>query len=355
VPASPEVLLSLYDAAIIGADPGTATSRAITSLNLPSDRRILLFAIGKAASPMASAAVGALLQSLHQVAGGVIVTTDGDRSPYPTVSLVNGDHPIPGSASFLAAKKIGELSAGRRASDIAIVLVSGGASSLIAAPLRGHTEADLAALYRVLLASGLDITAMNAVRKRFARWAGGRLALALAPAATHCLAISDVPGDDLSVIGSGPCSPDATTAAAVSAIIESAGLTRQLSPAHRDYLDGVARGVTPETPKRQHPAFAHVSSRVVVTNRMALEHVAAAAAARGMTVEIIERPLGGAAAAAGEARASNCAVIRRACFCAIRLSGLRSSEAWYEARARSRSPSSLRALPRRLWVSSSAP
>lgn len=301
VPATQDFLLSLYDAAILGADPGAATSRTIASLNLSPDRRILLFAIGKAASPMAAAAVAALLKSLHQVVGGVMVTPDGDRSPYPTVTGLSGDHPIPGNASFHAAKKIGELSAGRRAADVAIVLVSGGASSLIAAPLHGHTEADLASLYRVLLASGLDITAMNAVRKRFARWAGGRLALALAPAATHCLAISDVPGDEMSVIGSGPCSPDATTAAEVSAIIESAGLTGQLSPAHRDYLDGVTRGVTPETPKRQHPAFAHVSSHVIATNRAALENVAAAAAARGMNVEIIESPLEGAAAAAGEA------------------------------------------------------
>lgn len=301
MPASPDVLLSLYEAAIAGADPGAVTARAIGALNIPSDRRILLFAVGKAAAPMAAAAVAALLKSLHQVAGGVVVTPDGDRSPYPTVMALTGDHPIPGSASFVAAHKIGELSAGRRATDVAIVLVSGGASSLIAAPLRGQTEGDLTALYQMLLASGLDITAMNTVRKRFTRWGGGRLALALAPAATHCLAISDVPGDELSIIGSGPCTPDATTAAEVSAIIESAGLTRQLSSAHRDYLTGVTRGVTPETPKRQHPAFAHVSARVIATNRTALESIAVSAAARGMSVEVIEHPLGGAAAAAGEA------------------------------------------------------
>jgi glycerate 2-kinase len=300
VPASPEVLLSLYDAAIVGADPGAATSRAIGLLNIPSDRRILLFAVGKAASPMATAAVAELLKSLHQVVGGVIVTPDGDRSPYPTVTAIHGDHPIPGRASFIAADKIGELSAGRRAADVAVVLISGGASSLIAAPLRGQAKGDLTALYQMLLASGLDITAMNAVRKRFSRWGGGRLALALAPAATHCLAISDVPDDELSVIGSGPCTPDATTAADVSAIIESAGLTHQLSSAHRGYLTGVTRGVAPETPKQQHPAFAHVTSRVIATNRTALDSVAAAAAARGMIVEIIDSPLRGAAAGAGE-------------------------------------------------------
>jgi glycerate 2-kinase len=300
VPSSTETLLSLYDAAIGGADPGEATARAIGSLRIVQGRRILLVAVGKAAATMANAAVEALLKSLHQVAGGVIVTPDGDRSPYPTVITCRGDHPVPGRASFAAAQKIGELSAGKRASDVAIVLVSGGASSLIAAPLRGQTEAELSALYELLLASGLDITSMNAVRKRFSRWGGGRLALALAPAATFCLAVSDVPGDEIEAIGSGPCTPDTTTASQVSAIIEAAGLSRQLAPSHREYLTAVARGVSPETPRPQHPAFAHVTSRVIATNRTALDGAAAAASARGMSVEVVENPLGGAAAIAGE-------------------------------------------------------
>src|SRR4029077_10240746 len=105
------------------------------------------------------------------------------------------------------AARVADLTAGRRSTDVAIVLISGGASSLIAAPLRGQTEAALSALFERLLGSGLDIAAMNTVRKRFSRWGGGRLALALAPAATHCLAVSDVPGDDLAVIGSRPPRP----------------------------------------------------------------------------------------------------------------------------------------------------
>ena len=298
--SSSDVLLALYDAAIAEADPGEATSRAINSLKIAQDRRILLFAVGKAASKMAGSAVESLLKSLRQVAGGIIVTPEGDRSPYPTIISSRGDHPVPGRLSFDAANKISELSAGRRATDVAIVLVSGGASSLIAAPLRGQAENDLTALYEMLLASGLDIVAMNAVRKRFSRWGGGRFALALAPAATFCLAVSDVPGDHLSAIGSGPCAPDAMTAAQVSGIIEIAGLTKHLAPAHREYLTSVMRGTSPETPKSQHPAFAHVTSRVIATNRTALDGAAASASARGMSVEVIESPLGGPAAAAGE-------------------------------------------------------
>ena len=146
---------------------------------------------------MAAAAVGSLLRSLHSIVGGVVVSADGGRRPIPRSLAMHGDHPIPGRNSFAAAAKIGEATLGRRGIDVAIVLMSGGASSLIGAPLRGMNEADLTLLYELLLGSGLDIAAMNAVRKRFSRWGAGRLALALAPAATHCLAISDVAGDDL--------------------------------------------------------------------------------------------------------------------------------------------------------------
>ena len=94
-----------------------------------------------------------------------MVTPDGERSPYPTILSVKGDHPIPGSASFAAAEKIAEAARGRRATDVVLVLVSGGASSLVAAPLQGQQPGDLIKLYQTLLACGLDIAAMNTVPK----------------------------------------------------------------------------------------------------------------------------------------------------------------------------------------------
>ena len=294
-------LLSLYEAAIQGADPAEATARAIDELRIPRERGVLIFAIGKAAAPMAGAAVDVLLKSLHSIVGGVMVTPDGERAPYPTVVSVKGDHPIPGPASFAAAEKMAEAAKGRRATDVAVVLVSGGASSLVAAPLQGQQSGDLVNLYQLLLTCGLDIAAMNTVRKRFSRWGGGRLAQALAPAAVHCLAVSDVPGDDLGVIGSGPCAPDPSTANDVLAILEKEKLTGRVAPVYLEYLRSVTRGVTGETPKARHPAFAHVTSRVVSSNRSALEHAATTAAAQGMRVEIVEDQLVGSASAAGEA------------------------------------------------------
>ena len=294
-------LLSLYDAAIEGANPASATAEAVTALQIPRERRVLIFAFGKAAASMAGAAVNTLLKSLHHIAGGVMVTPEGDRSPFPTIVSVKGDHPVPGANSFAAAEKIAEVAAGRTATDVVVVLVSGGASSLIAAPLRGQQSKDLIDLYQMLLAAGLDIQAMNTVRKRFSRWGGGRLAQSLAPAAVHCLAVSDVPGDDLSVIGSGPCAPDSSTASDVLSILERNNLAPRVARIYHDYLKSVTRGVTGETPKKQHPAFAHVTSRVVVSNRSALERSALTATEQGMRVEVVEDLLDGSAAAAGEA------------------------------------------------------
>jgi hydroxypyruvate reductase len=213
---------------------------------------------------------------------------------------VRGDHPIPGRHSFAAAAKIADVTPGRRGNDAVIVLISGGTSSLIGAPLRGMNEADLVSLYELLLGSGLDITAMNAVRKRFSRWGGGRLALALAPAVTHCLAISDVAGDDLAVIGSGPCVPDATTVKDIVGILQRANLYNRIPQTHRDYLAAVGRGAIPETPTRSHPAFAHVTARVIGNTRLAVDGAASAARAKGFTVNIMEPRLAGEAARAGE-------------------------------------------------------
>jgi hydroxypyruvate reductase len=239
--------------------PARRRRRAIDALELGRARRVWLFAIGKAARPMAAAAVRSLQRGMHSIIGGVVVSPDDGTAPYPTLVSLRGDHPTPGRLSFEAAVKIGEVAAGRRSTDIAIVLLSGGASALIGAPVRGIAESDFVLLHELLLGSGLDIAAMNSVRKRFSRWSAGRLALALAPAAIYCLAISDVADDDLSVIGSGPCVPDTTTAKDVRERLERAGLFDRVPQAMRDYLGGMAKGTTPETPTKSHPAFAHIT------------------------------------------------------------------------------------------------
>ncbi len=294
-----ELLTDLYGAAIAGANVESLTADAVAALPLERRHRVWVFSFGKAAHGMAAAAVSTLQRSLAEIAGGIVVApTEGD-GPCGTVDAVAGDHPVPGRRSFAASAAIGQVVAKKRRSDLGIVLVSGGASSLMGAPLRGMSESDLSQLYELLLNSGLPIQEMNAVRKRFSHWAAGRMALALAPAPTVCLAVSDVPGDDLSAIGSGPCVPDPTRVQEVIDSLKRAQLFTKLSSSFQQQLLDTARGVIPETPKAGHPAFAHVSARVIANNSVALTAAAAAARRQGLKTTLVEQPLVGDASAAG--------------------------------------------------------
>ena len=275
------------------------TAAALRDFPARAGQRIWLYALGKAAHPMAAAAASAVQRSLLTIAGGVIVSPEMAPSPYATVSSLQGNHPLPGRLSFTAAERIGELAVGMRSDDVAIVLLSGGVSSLIAAPLRGMAESDLGQLFELLLGAGLDIRSMNAVRKRFTRWGAGRLALALAPARTYAFVISDVIGDDPADIGSGPCTPDPSTVKDVVEVLQRSSLLTRLSPPMRDYLTGVSRGVIPETPTQTHPAFAHVTTRVIGSNRLALDAASAYARSLALDVECVSAPLRGEAAACG--------------------------------------------------------
>jgi glycerate 2-kinase len=292
-------LTRLYRAAVAGADVESLTSNAVSAIHLERRHRVWIFAIGKAAHRMAAAAVSTVQRALADVAGGIIIAPDAGPSPNGTIAALVGDHPIPGPRSFAAASRMQDIISRKRGTDVGIVLLSGGASSLMAAPLRGMDGGELTALYELLLGSGLDIARMNAIRKRFSYWAAGRLALGLAPAQSHCFALSDVPGDDLGVIGSGPCVPDPTRASDVVAILEAARLHQKISPAFRRFLADSSRGVIPETPKATHPAFAHMNARVIGNNAAALAAAADAARELGLSAEVME-PLSGDARAAGE-------------------------------------------------------
>ena len=275
------------------------TAAALRDFPAKPGQRIWLYALGKAAHPMAATAAATLQRSLLTIAGGVIVSPEVTPSPYATVSSLQGNHPLPGRASFTAAERIGELAVGMRSDDVSIVLLSGGASSLVAAPLRGMAESDLGQLFELLLGAGLDIRSMNTVRKRFTRWGAGRLALALAPARTYAFVMSDVIGDDPADIGSGPCTPDPSTVKTVVDLLQGSSIHTRISPAMREYLADVSRGVIPETPKHTHPAFAHVTMRVIGSNRLARDAAGAHARSLAIDVECVSTPLQGDAASCG--------------------------------------------------------
>jgi hydroxypyruvate reductase len=248
---------------------------------------------------MAAAAVAHLATRNAQPAGGLVVAPAVGPSPHPAVPLVPGDHPEPGAGSRAAAEALARAAAAVRPDHEVWVLLSGGTTSLIGAPVDGVTPADLTTLYSLLLGSGLDITAMNRIRKRFSRWGGGRLARALAPARVRCYVVSDVIGDDLASIGSGPLVADPATAPDVRRLLESAGLWARMPASTRALVAAAERGEISETPKPGDQAFARVTLELIASNRLALEAAARRAAELGLAPRISEEPLAGEAATAG--------------------------------------------------------
>jgi glycerate 2-kinase len=296
-PQARALLEELYAAAVGAAAPGPALERALAAVVPVGPVRI--FALGKASLPMARTAVAALAARTRDPAGGLVVPPGDAPAPHPNVPVVPGDHPEPGERSRAAAEALARAASETRPGDDAWVLLSGGATSLLGAPVDGVPATDLTRLYALLLGSGLDISAMNRIRKRFSRWGGGRLAAALPAARIRVFVVSDVIGDDLPSIGSGPCAPDPATAAEVRQALEAAALAPRIAPALLALLREVEAGRAAETPKPDHPAFARVETHLIVSNRLALEAAAARAAQRGCTVRVVETPLAGEASATG--------------------------------------------------------
>jgi hydroxypyruvate reductase len=198
-----------------------------------------------------------------------------------------------------------------RPDDEAWVLLSGGATSLLGAPVEGVTPEELTALYSLLLGSGLDITAMNRIRKRFSRWGAGRLAAALAPASVRVFVVSDVIGDDLASIASGPCVPDPSTAGEIRTALQEAGLWNRIPASLRERVSATAEGRVPETPKPGDPAFAQVETRLIASNRLALEAAATRATKLGLAPRLMQPVLSGEAAVTGRNIANTVVSYRR--------------------------------------------
>jgi glycerate 2-kinase len=311
LPPSRILLADLYAAATAAAAPGPALSARLDRLDLDPSKRVWILALGKASMPMAQAATDSLRARGRAPAGGLVVPPAESASPHPLLHTVPGDHPEPGPRSFAAADALAAVAAKVGPADEVWVLLSGGTTSLIGAPEPGLSADDLTRLYSLLLGSGLDITAMNRIRKRFSRWGGGKLARALAPARVRVYIVSDVIGDDLASIGSGPCVPDPTSATEVRDLLQRVHLWPLLPESARGLVRSAEAGTTAETPKPGDQAFAHVTLELIVSNRLALEAAARRAAELGLTPEVVETPIAGEASAAGASVAAkllyNCA------------------------------------------------
>lgn len=313
------LLTELYWAGVRAVSPGPALRAALARIQGHTrGRRVWIIAIGKAAEPMASAAVEVLHAWGMQPAGGIIVAPSEIESPHPPLEGMVGDHPVPGARSRAAARRIGEITSRVAPEDEVWVLLSGGTTSLTAAPAEGVlTAEELTALYELLLGSGLDIADMNLIRKRFSRWGAGRLARALAPARVRSFIISDVIGDDLAAIGSGPCTPDPSTASQLRTLLDHAHLWHRVPSAVRDHLEAAERDSLLETPNAHDETFAHVEQRVIASNRVALEAIAARAAELGLSSRIMDAALSGEAATIGTQIAATLATYGDQCAAAL--------------------------------------
>ena len=300
-----ELLTELYTVATAAVNPVPAVTARLERLDRTPGRRRWVLALGKAAAPMARAAVETLARWDLEPAGGLVVAPVNGPSPHPKIHVLAGDHPEPGPGSLAAALALGAAADRITGEDEVWVLLSGGATSLLAAPVEGVPPADLAALYGLLLGSGLDISAMNRIRKRVSRWGGGRLARALSPARVHVLVVSDVIGDDLASIGSGPCVPDPATAGEVRRMLEGAGLWDRVPGSIRHVVMASESGKMEETPKPGDEAFARVTLELIASNRLALEAAAKRAAELGLAPEVAETPLAGEASTTGASVAAS--------------------------------------------------
>ena len=269
--------------------------------DLTAFHRIVVVGAGKASARMAQA-VESLLGT--RISAGVVVVKYDHGAPLSRLRLSEAGHPVPDTAGEAGARAIEDALTDLDARDLVIACWSGGASALLPAPRAGLTLADKQAVTRLLLASGADIATINTVRKHLSRMKGGQLARRAVPATVVCLGISDVVGDDLATIGSGPFVADPGTFADVQALVRRLGIA-ELLPSAVSAL--IARGVAGDeldTPKPGDACFARVHHHLVASNQLALDAAAAAARAAGYEPVVWQQPLTGEARAAAATFAS---------------------------------------------------
>ena len=292
------LLRHLYDVAVQRALPLHNTA---AHLPAPPKGRTLVLGAGKAGGAMAQA-VEALWPADAPLTG-LVVTRYHHIPPRPEglplrIEVVEAAHPVPDAAGLEAAQRILTLTQGLTADDLVLCLISGGGSSLLTMPCEGLTLEDKQRINRQLLESGAHIGEMNTVRKHLSRIKGGRLAAACAPARVVTLTISDVPGDDMSVIASGPTVADASTCADALEILRRYGI--EVPPVVRAQLDSGAL----ETPKPGDPRLAGIDTQLIATPQQSLDAAAEAARALGLRAYVLSDEIEGESREVGKVHAA---------------------------------------------------
>lgn len=293
----------IFDAALAAARVEPLVLHALGGISPPRGR-LLVVGAGKAAGAMARVVEEAWGD---RIAAGLVAVKDGHLSPTRRIRLAEAGHPVPDERGATAARDILALVRDAGPDDLVVVLISGGASALTPAPPPPITLGDKQAITRLLLAAGADINQLNAVRKHCSLFKGGQLARAASPARVVALLLSDVIGDPLDVIGSGPTAPDVSTFGEALAVLERFELGERAPRSVRDRLMQGARGAIPETPKPDDPLFERVENVVIGNNQIVVDAAAYRAGALGFTPRVLTRSLH------GEAREAARDLVRLAC------------------------------------------
>ena len=297
--ANPRALLRhLYDVAVQRALPLHNTAAHLPS---PPKGRTLVLGAGKAGGAMAQA-VEALWPAGAPLSG-LVVTRYHHTPPRPAglaerIEVVEAAHPVPDAAGLAAAQRILQLTEGLTKDDLVLCLISGGGSSLLTMPCDGLTLEDKQRINRQLLHSGAHIGEMNTVRKHLSAIKGGRLAAACAPARVVTLTISDVPGDDVSVIASGPTVADASTCAEALDILRRYGI--EVPETVRQQLEAG----TLETPKPGDPRLTRCETHLIATPQQSLDAAAEAARALGLRAYVLSDEIEGESREVGKVHAA---------------------------------------------------
>lgn len=295
--------LEIFQAALQAVDPALAIRHYVrldgnlllaggVSFDLSKIGRVYVVGAGKASAPMA-AALEEILQD--RISSGLVSVKYGYIANMKRVKLVEAGHPIPDQAGLEAAGAILDLVREAQEDDLVIVLISGGGSALLPLPVEGVSLEEKQELTRLLLSSGATIREINAVRKHLSRIKGGQLAKAAFPAKTLTLILSDIVGDPLEAIASGPTVPDPTTFAEALAVIEKYGIHDKAPASILHHLERGRRGEAPETPKPDDPAFQRVVNLIVGSNIQALLAARAKAEELGFHTLILSSSIEGEA------------------------------------------------------------
>ena len=309
LPASPArpLIRTLVEAGLEAADPyhailasvslrGQSLRIGATTYNLSRFDRLVVVGAGKASARMAQAIESILGPRLD---GGLIVVKTGHGAPLKRITVVEAGHPVPDRAGLRGAAHLQTLVRGLTPRDLLLVLLSGGASSLLPAPVPGISLADKQRTTRLLLRSGASIGEMNTVRKHLSLLKGGGLARCT-NAAIATLILSDVIGDDIGTIGSGPTAPDPTTFADAAGILRRYRIWRAVPKTVRRHLLQGLKGLVPETLKPGFRRARHVRHAIIGNNHRMLDAVAGAAERAGLRTCLLSDAITGEARTAAE-------------------------------------------------------